>query len=184
MKKLLKLFWIFFKIGAFTFGGGYAMIPLIEREMVEKQKWISGDEFIDMFTVAESVPGAIAINTSIFTGYKVAGFWGAIVAVFGVALPSFLIITIIAAVFSQFQDLPLVKAAFEGIRAAVVALITVSGIKIAKSAIKNKIDMLITLVAFVLLVFVDVHAIVLIILGAIAGLLMSWHAAKAGRESV
>lgn len=184
MKKLLKLFWIFFKIGAFTFGGGYAMIPLIEREMVEKQKWISGDEFIDMFTVAESVPGAIAINTSTFIGYKVAGFWGAIVAVFGVALPSFLIITIIAAVFSQFQDLPLVKAAFEGIRAAVVALITVSGIKIAKSAIKNKIDMLITLVAFVLLVFVDVHAIVLIILGAIAGLLMSWHAAKAGRESV
>lgn len=184
MKKLLKLFWIFFKIGAFTFGGGYAMIPLIEREMVEKQKWISGDEIIDIFAVAESVPGAIAINTSTFIGYKVAGFWGAIVAMFGVALPSFLIITIIAAVFSQFQDLPLVKAAFEGIRAAVVALITVSGIKIAKSAIKNKIAMLITLVAFVLLVFVDVHAIVLIILGAIAGLLMSWHAAKAGRESV
>jgi len=116
MKKLLKLFWIFFKIGAFTFGGGYAMIPLIEREMVEKQKWLSDDEIIDMFAVAESIPGAIAINTSTFIGYKVAGYWGAIVAMFGVALPSFLIITIIAAVFSQFQDLPLVKAAFEGIR--------------------------------------------------------------------
>lgn len=184
MKKLLKLFWIFFKIGAFTFGGGYAMIPLIEREMVEKQKWLSDDEIIDMFAVAESIPGAIAINTSTFIGYKVAGYWGAIVAMFGVALPSFLIITIIALVFSQFQDLPLVKAAFEGIRAAVVALIAISGVKIARSAIKNKFGMIITLVAFILLVFADVHAIILIIFGAIAGLLMSRYAAKEGREDV
>jgi len=183
MNKLFKIFWIFFKIGAFTFGGGYAMIPLIEREMVEKQGWISEKEIVDIFAVSESVPGAIAINSATFIGYKIAGFWGAIFAMFGVVLPSFLVITAIAAVFIRFQDLPVVKAAFEGIRATVVALIVMAAIKVTKSAIKDKVGIFIMVVAFALLVFASLHAILIIILGAITGLLLNWRARREGGKN-
>lgn len=123
MKKFAELFWSFFKIGLFTFGGGYAMISIIEREVIRRKGWIEQTEFLDLLTLAQSAPGPIALNTSVFVGYKMYGYRGALSALLGVALPSFLIILFIAIFFAQFRHNPVVDAAFKGMRPAVVALI-------------------------------------------------------------
>ena len=119
MKIIFDIFLSIFKIGAFTFGGGYAMIPLIEQEVVSNKKWLNKDEFMDVLVVAQSLPGAMAINTSIFLGYRIAGILGAISALIAVILPSFVIIILIAAFFMQFRNNYYVNAAFMGITAAV-----------------------------------------------------------------
>ena len=124
----------FFKIGMFTLGGGYAMIPIIESEVVEKHKWVSKEEFLDLIAIAQSCPGVFAINISTFIGYKLKKTAGAISCALGTALPSFLIILIIAMFFHQFQDNPIVASMFRGIRPAVVALIAVPTFNLAKSA--------------------------------------------------
>lgn len=128
------LFTTFFRIGAFTLGGGYAMIPIIESDVVDKRRWVSREEFLDLIAVAQSCPGVFAINISTFIGYKLCGNKGAVTAALGAALPSFLIILFIAMFFQQFQDVPWVKACFNGIRPAVVALIAAPTFKLAKAA--------------------------------------------------
>ena len=120
-----KFFKIFFKIGAFTLGGGYAMIPIIEAEVVDKNKWIEKEEFLDLIAIAQSCPGVFAVNISIFIGYKLRKLRGALCTAFGCALPSFLIILLIAMFFHSFINVPWVAAMFRGIRPAVVALIAV-----------------------------------------------------------
>ncbi len=132
MKILLQLFWAFFKIGAFTFGSGYAMIPMIEKEVVDRKKWFDKDEFYDQFALASSAPGPFALNTAVFVGYKMAGWWGALVAVLGAVIPSFVIILVIAIYLTEFSDNPYVIAAFKGIRPAVIALIAVPFINMLK----------------------------------------------------
>lgn len=122
-QRLSRLFWSFFKIGLFTFGGGYAMIPLIQREVIEHTGWIRKEEFLDLLTLAQSVPGPIAVNTSVFVGYKIHGFSGAVAALLGTVLPSFVIILVIAVFFADIRQNPIVDAAFKGMRPAVVALI-------------------------------------------------------------
>ena len=112
MKKLIELFISIFKIGAFTFGGGYAMIPLIEEEVVKNKGWLSKEEFVDILVVAQSLPGALAVNTSVFLGYKISGIFGAITALLAVVLPSFFIILLIAMFFMQFRSNYYVNAAF------------------------------------------------------------------------
>lgn len=179
IKKLFEIFISFFKIGAFTFGGGYAMIPLIEQEVVHNKGWVSTTEIIDFFAICESIPGAIAINSATLIGYKTAGRKGAIVAATGVILPSFFTITIIAAFFTRFQDNPIVKAAFSGVRAAVVALITLAAIKIGKASIKNITGLIIAILAVIFVAFLNIHAIFIIIAGALFGLAM--HAIKGGK---
>ena len=129
-----SLFSTFFKIGMFTLGGGYAMIPVIEAEVVEKHKWVSKEEFLDLIAIAQSCPGVFAINISTFIGYKLKKTPGAISCALGTALPSFIIILAIAMFFHQFQDNPIVAAIFRGIRPAVVALIAVPTFNLAKSA--------------------------------------------------
>jgi len=129
-----QLIQTFFKIGIFTLGGGYAMIPLIEAEVVDKHKWITKEEFLDVIAIAQSCPGVFAINTSIFIGYKLRRMSGAICCALGTALPSFLIILAIAMFFHQAQDNPIVAAIFRGIRPAVVALIAVPTFNMARSA--------------------------------------------------
>ena len=128
------LFRTFFKIGAFTLGGGYAMIPMIESEVVDKHKWIDREEFLDLIAVAQSCPGVFAINISTFVGYKLRKTVGALFAAFGTALPSFLIILLIAMCFHRFIDVPWIAAMFRGIRPAVVALIAVPTFNMAKAA--------------------------------------------------
>lgn len=122
MGKYWELFYSFLKIGTFTFGGGYAMIPIIEREVIDRRHWIEEREFFDLLTLAQSAPGPIALNTAVFVGYKLYGYWGAVTALMGVALPSFTIILIVAAFFSQIRDNAVVDAAFKAMRPVVVAL--------------------------------------------------------------
>lgn len=121
--QLWQLFKTFSLIGAFTFGGGHAMLQLIREEIVSKHKWMTDEEFIDLFAVAQSLPGVFAVNISIFVGYRLQGFWGACVCALGTTLPSMLIILIIAMYLTQFRDNPYVEKVFKGIRPAVVALI-------------------------------------------------------------
>ena len=120
---LLKLFTTFFKIGLFSFGGGFAMIPLIQREVVEKHRWIDKKDFVDMLVLAQSTPGPIAVNTAVFVGYKTAGVVGAVATALGTVLPSFIVILLLALFFVQVRDNRYVDAAFRAMRPAVVALI-------------------------------------------------------------
>lgn len=128
------MFITFVRIGTFTFGGGYAMIPLIQEEVVKKRKWIEEREFIDMLAMAQSAPGVMAINTAIFIGYKMRGFKGSLITAIGTALPSFIIILLIAIVFTSFRENPVIERIFKGIRPAVVALIAAPLYKMGKSA--------------------------------------------------
>ena len=129
-----ELFRTFFHIGIFTLGGGYAMIPLIEQEVVTRHKWVSKEELVDLIAIAQSCPGVFAINIATFIGYKLWGIGGAVSTTLGTALPSFLIILAIAIFFKTFQDVPAIAAAFRGIRPAVVALIAVPTFRMAQSA--------------------------------------------------
>lgn len=133
MKMLFQLFWTFFKIGTFTFGSGYAMIPMIKKEVVDKKKWFEAEDFFNQFTLASSAPGPFALNTAVFVGYKVRGWWGALASVLGAVLPSFTIILLIAMYFTEVRDNPVVAAAFKGIMPAVTALIAVPFFKMVKS---------------------------------------------------
>ena len=123
MRKLWQIFVTFFKIGAFTFGGGYAMIPLIQREAVDHRKWVTEDDSLDLVAIAESTPGPIAINSATFVGYRAAGVLGSAAATFGVVLPSFVIILALSFVLQQFQNVQAVQYAFRGIQAGVLALL-------------------------------------------------------------
>ena len=131
---MLSLFKVFWGIGLFTIGGGYAMIPMIEAKVVEEKQWISREDLLDLMAVAQSCPGIFAVNIAIFIGYKIRGTWGALMATLGCILPSFLIILAIALFFRQFQDNVWVARAFRGIRPCVVALIAAPTFKMAKSA--------------------------------------------------
>ena len=137
MRLLWDLYRAFFTIGALTFGGGYAMLPMLEREIVAKHKWSTSEELLDYFAIGQCTPGVIAVNTATFVGYKTRGVLGGIVATLGVVSPSIVIITVIAMVLSNFMENPWVMHAFAGIRVAVCALIVSSVIKLAKSNIKK-----------------------------------------------
>lgn len=133
MKELFELFFRFLKIGLFTFGGGYAMLPLIQREVIESGRWgIDKKEFLDLLTLAQTVPGPIALNTAVFIGYKRRGYAGAVATALGIVVPSFVIILAIAILFADIRHNPVVEAAFKGMRPAVVALIVVPVIALAK----------------------------------------------------
>lgn len=170
IKQLKDIFVTFFKIGLFTFGGGYAMIPLIEKEIVEKKKWVEREDITDILAVAQSIPGAIAINSATFIGFKTFGRKGALAATLGVILPSFFIIAIIAAFFNKFSDNPLIKSIFSGVRPAVVALIAFAVYKVGKTSIKDKTGLIVAIIGFVLVVAFNIHAILVIIGGAVFGL--------------
>lgn len=172
IKQLKDIFVTFFKIGLFTFGGGYAMIPLIEKEIVEKKKWVEREEITDILAVSQSIPGAIAINSATFIGFKASGRKGALAATLGVILPSFFIIAIIAAFFSKFGDNLIVKSIFSGIRPAVVALIAFAVFKVGKTSIKDKTGLIVAIIGLVLVIAFNIHAILVIIGGAVFGLVV------------
>ncbi len=133
-----QLFYTYLKIGTFTLGGGYAMLPLIQREVVDRQRWIDEEEFLNMIALAQAAPGLIAVNSAIFIGWRIGGWRGVCGAVLGAVLPSFVIILAIAMVFSEWKELPAVEAAFRGIRPAVVALIAAPLVKLARNAMKGE----------------------------------------------
>ncbi|MBR6760793.1 MAG: chromate transporter [Oscillospiraceae bacterium] len=180
--RLFKLFLAFFRIGAFTFGGGYAMIPLIQKEVVENKKWITDQDILDIVAIAESTPGPIAINTATFVGYRVAGVLGAACATFGVVLPSFLIITIISMILKEFQSLKAVQYAFFGIRAGVLALILKALWSMYKQCPKKVISYVIAAGALIAAAFLDINVLLVIIGCALTGLISSVIAAKRGAK--
>ena len=171
MKKILSLFLTFLKIGTFTFGGGYAMIPLIQHEMVEKKKWITGEEMIDIIAIAESTPGPLAVNTSTFVGYKVGKFWGSFFATLGVVLPSLIIFSAISIFFEDFLIYDYVIYAFKGIRACVAALILHAALKINKHVTKTAFSYIIIALALIASIVFNVKTTYIILFGLIAGVL-------------
>lgn len=166
---LFKLFTTFFRIGLFTFGGGYAMVPLIERDVVEKNGWVGKDNFIDLLAVAQSAPGVFAVNMAVFIGYRLRGKRGALAASLGCVLPSVAIILIIALFFRSFRHIEVVNNIFMGIRPVVVALIAVPVFNVAKSARLGWSTVWIPVVAAFLIVALGVSPIYVIIVAGVAG---------------
>ncbi|MDD3126174.1 MAG: chromate transporter [Candidatus Izemoplasmatales bacterium] len=180
MKKnmLLELFLTFLKIGAFTFGGGYAMIALIAKEAVEKRKWITEPEFIDLIAIAESTPGPIAVNSATYLGYKLKGFFGAFFATLGVVLPSFVVIVIISFFIEEFRSLEYVNYAFTGISAAVAVLIINAALKLYKSLEKSWFSIILIIIAFLLLIFNVIPTPYIILSGGLIGFISYMIAKK------
>lgn len=171
LRILLDLFLTFMRIGAFTFGGGYAMIPLIEKEIVEKKHWIEKSQILTIFAISQSIPGAVAINTSTLVGYKIAGKKGAIAATFGVVLPSFIIISLIA-IFYDRLDPNVAEPFFMGINGAIIALIFTAALRMYRAAVYNKWTVVIYLVALFLIVFKIISPIFVILISAVPGLIL------------
>ena len=159
IKGYLSLFLTMLKIGLFTFGGGYAMIALLENEFVAKKKWLEKDEFLDVAAIAESTPGPIAINAATYMGYKNAGIIGSIIATLGICIPSFVIIYAISLFFDAFLSLTLVEYAFKGIQICVVYLILTAGLKMLKQMKKTVFNMIIILVTLVCMVVFSLFAV-------------------------
>ena len=182
MKTLFKMFLTFARIGGFTFGGGYAMLPMLQREVVEKYKWATNDELLDYYAIGQCTPGVIAVNTATFIGYKLKGIPGAIFATLGVVTPSMIIIGLIAAFISNFRDLEVVQWAFSGVRAAVVALILSAVIKIGKKSIVDIFTALIFVVVAVLSFVTDLSPVIFVVTAAVCGLIIKISKEKKAKE--
>ena len=171
--KLLSLFLSFAKVGVMTFGGGYAMIPILEREIVDRQGWATSEELMDYYAVGQCTPGVIAVNTATFIGYKVAGSLGGVVATLGVVFPSVVIICIIAGVLTNFADIPAVKSAFTAIRVCVCVLIFNAVLKLWKKAVVDKATLVLFLIVFLLSVFFSISPVWFVVLCAAAGIALT-----------
>ncbi len=171
MSIYLKLFGIFFKIGLFTIGGGYAMIPLIENEIVTKRQWIKKEEFLDLLAISQTAPGVMAINIAIFIGYRLRKVKGSLFATLGVVMPSFVIILTIAMFFHSFKENPVVEKIFKGIRPGVVALIAAPTFNMAKMARINRYTIWIPVVSALLIWLLDVSPIWIIVVAGTGGFL-------------
>lgn len=171
MKRLLELFWTFFKIGGFTFGGGHAMIPLIQKETVENKKWITDDDILEIIAIAESTPGPVAINSATFVGYRTAGFWGAVFATLGVVLPSFCIILAIAYLLDNFMEIKAVQYAFKGINAGVLALLFKALWNMYKKSPKSWAAYVVMGASFLLTAILKVNLFIVIVGCAVFGLI-------------
>ncbi len=163
MKVLWELFSAFFTIGAMTFGGGYAMLPMLEREIVSKHKWATQEEILNYFAIGQCTPGVIAVNTATFVGYKTKGAVGGVVATLGVVAPSLVIITVIAMVLQNFMDIVWVQNAFAGIRVAVCALITASVIKLVKTNVKKYWHIALAVIAFVVVALLKLSTVYVVV---------------------
>ncbi len=166
---LWQLYWAWFRMGLFTFGGGYAMLPMIQKEVIDRYHWADEEEVLDYYAVGQCTPGAIAVNTATFIGYKVVGTAGGIISTLGVITPSLLIISVIASLLNHFADYPVVQHALAGIRVAVCVLMFVSIEKLLKSGVKGISSWIIFAAAFVLSYFTGISTVVLVILAGAAG---------------
>ena len=174
IQKNIQLFLTFIKIGAFTFGGGYAMLPLIQKEIVEEKKWATEEEVLDYYAVGQcTTPGPIAINAATFVGFRICGFWGALFATLGVVIPSYLIILIISFVLKEFQSIKIIQYAFNGIRAGVLALIIKALWSMYIQCPKNIISYIIMACSFIFTALLNVNVLIVIISCAILGLVTS-----------
>ena len=173
MKTLWQLFAAFMRVGALTFGGGYAMIPMLEREVVNRHHWATEEELMDYYAVGQCTPGVIAVHVATFVGYKIAGNLGGVIATLGVVTPSLLIIMLIASVLQNFADVPAVKSAFAGIRVCVSVLIFNAVLKLWKKAVVDKAALVLFVLVFLLSLFTKLSPVVLVVLCAAAGILLT-----------
>lgn len=183
MKELLDLFFTFARIGGLTFGGGYAMLPMLQKEVVEKRGWATNEELMDYYAIGQCTPGIIAVNTATFIGNKTRGVLGGITATLGVVFPSLIIITIIAAFISNFAELAIVKHAFAGIRVCVFVLILNAVVKLGKSSIKDAVTLGIFLVVLVGSLLLDVSPIVFVLFAAVVGIAAQVLLKKGGAKA-
>ncbi len=172
MKTLLELFLIFAKMGAVTFGGGYAMLPILQREIVDNKHWGTEEELMDYYALGQVTPGMIAVNVATFIGCKLKGFWGGVFATLGVITPSMIIITVIALFLSQFEENPYVAHAFAGIRACVCVLILDAVIKLGKKSVKDQRTLLIFLAILVISLFAPVSPVISVLAAGAAGFVL------------
>lgn len=168
---LLQIFLSFLKIGAFTFGGGWAMVPLIRKELVDRQGWLEDSEFVDILAIAQSGPGPIAINTSVLCGYKMRGVPGSLIATLGSSLPSFLIILIVANFFLRIRDSKAVEAIFKGMRPAIFGLLISAVWHVGKKSIKNRKDIVFAVAGAALLLFLKINPIFAVLTAAVSGII-------------
>lgn len=170
----LQLFWTYLKIGTFTLGGGYVMLPMIEREVVQRKQWIDGEEFLNMIALAQAAPGLIAVNSAIFIGWRIGGWRGVIATVLGAVLPSFLIILAIAMLFQEYKDLPAIEAIFKGIRPAVVALIAAPLCRMAYSAKISWATAIVPIAGALLIWLVGLSPVWIILVTVLATIAYTW----------
>ncbi len=173
-KTLLELYITFFKIGSVTFGGGYAMLPILERELVDKKKWTTYEDLLDYYAISQVTPGVIAVNVSTFVGYKRCKVPGGIFATLGVVTPSVIIITIIALFISNFQDIVWVQKALRGINVGVAALLTYAVVNFAKKSIKKWWGIIFYVLAFCAIYFLKVPSVAVVLVAAVGGILVTW----------
>ena len=182
MKTLIQLFLIFARVGGFTFGGGYAMLPMLQKELVENKGWTTNEELIDYYAIGQCTPGIIAVNVATFVGYKTKGVLGGIFATLGMITPSLIIVGIIAAFISGFQDYEVVQWAFSGIRAAVVALILSAMWKIAKKSLVDIFAVIIFLAVTVLSYFTDLSPAIFVVTAGVCGLVLNMTGIRKAKE--
>lgn len=180
---LIELFFAFFRTGIFTFGGGLAMMPMLQKELIEKKHWLTEEDLIDYYAIGQSTPGIIAVNVATFVGYRQAGIIGAIVATLGIITPSIIIITILAGTINSISEYPRVQAALKGINVAVAALLTTVIIKFAKKTIKNVWNVLYMLAAFFCIFWLKVPSFIVIIAAIILGCLNTLRLQKNQEET-
>ena len=172
MKLLLEMFLAFAKVGVMTFGGGYAMLPILQREIVDNKGWATEEELMDYFAIGQCTPGVIAVNTATFIGQKNKGITGGIFATLGVVFPSFVIISLLATVIEAFSHLTWVQDAFGGIRVCVCVLITNAVVKLFKKAVVDKITLVIFLIVALGSILLDMSPVVFVLLAAVAGIIL------------
>ena len=172
MKELFKLFFMFARIGALTFGGGYAMLPMLQREVVEKNAWATEQELMDYYAIGQCTPGIIAVNTATFIGYRRRGVVGGIVATLGVVFPSLVIIILIAAFLNNFAEIPLVQNAFAGLRVCVCVLVFNAVVKLFRGSVADVAAGLVFAAVFALSLFTSVSAVLLVVLAGVAGIVI------------
>lgn len=184
LKEFLNLYLAFVKIGAFTFGGGLAMMPIMQRELIEKRGWVTEEELIDYFAIGQSTPGIIAVNVSTFVGYKRLGWFGGIVGTLGVVTPSWVIIMLLAGAISSVDKYPLAQKALKGINVAVAALLTSVIVKFSKKTIKNIWNAFFMLLAFALIYFFKVQSVWIILSALIIGCLLTLYRQKKNARDI
>ena len=183
MNELMELYLSWAKIGLFTFGGGYAMLPMIQKEIIEKHHWATEEEVMDYYAIGQCTPGVIAVNTATFIGYFRKGIIGAICATLGVITPSIIIILLIASVLTNFQDLVVVQHALAGIRIAVCVLMVASIIKLLKGSVKDPATLIFFGLALAITYLTNLSTIVIVVIGAVAGVIVSTLKRRAGQSS-
>lgn len=180
--RLDQLFWTFFKIGAFTFGGGWAMVPLIQKELVQKRRWMDDDEFVDLLAIAQSAPGPIAINTSVITGYKIKGVGGAAFSALGSTLPSFIVILAVAAFLADGPHV--VQNFLRGTRPAIFGLLMSAVFKIGKTSVKTRKDLIFAVAAALLLIALGLNPVFVVLFAGLTGYLLGLFGERLKAEKV